>query len=207
MNSVKSESVPHIANLVSADEKYFEVLKDLCRNGSVTRMKAHSKADYLVVNDWVDSLKKPNESGEWLSVIFLKSTAIKVLFKVHYNPREVRQWVARALSINTQDVTNEKCQDFVKEFCNLSAGLLKTAFEEGDPKISLPFVTRGSDEGFFSADVTGGKKLFQQQWSISDLESQIFCSAEIEVFDAKSLDQLLLKSFGGDSESGDVEFF
>lgn len=193
--------------VMNHEDKYEEALKDLCRNGSMSRLKAHSKTDYLVVSDWPAHLTEYKDTGEWLSVIFVKSTAIKVLFKAHYHAKEIRQWVCRAQGIDIQDVTNEKCQDFIKEFCNLSAGLLKNAFEQTDSRISLPLITRGSDEMFFSCDYQGGKQIFEHKWVIGDLESQVFCSAEIEVYDSQSLEKLLLTSFGGGSDNGDVEFF
>lgn len=184
------------------------ILKDLCRNGSLSRLKSHARSEDIVIEDWQGKKDDLTQTGHWLSLIFIASKAIKIVFKTHYASKDISFFTANALEIPSPDrVSQKQCEDFVKEFCNLSAGLIKIAFEDSGSQISLPLVTRASDDMFFNADYTGGKQIFHDQWMLKHPKSKLACSVVIEIFDKKTLDRIILPSFGANEDNGDVEFF
>ena len=87
----------------------------------------------------------------FLSLIFVSSHAVKMSFQAKFTFEKCKPLVAMAFEKKTEEVTREQMEDFVKEFCNLTAGALKKNLEnEGfSSLISLPLLTRGQDEVFF----------------------------------------------------------
>ena len=55
-------------------------LKSMCRDLSLSRMKTHSCIDDIKVEETEDFGKK-DETGQWLSLIFVSSHAVKLNFK------------------------------------------------------------------------------------------------------------------------------
>lgn len=205
-NAPGAAAAPAVEELIQPDKT--KILEDLCRNGTLSRMRSHARLNDITIEELNGEEAAMASVGQWLSLIFIASKAVKIVFKTHYQANDIRFFAANALELPNPDrVTQKQIEDFVKEFCNLSAGIIKIAFEETGSRISLPMVTRASDDMFFNSDYNGGKQVFEDRWLLKHAKGQMACSVVIEVFDKKSLDRIILPSFGANDDNGDVEFF
>ena len=80
------------------------------------------------------------------------------------------------------EIQPNQVADFVKEFCNLTAGNIKQALEKSSvlTGISLPLVTRGFDELVFAST---GPQYLRDQWRIAMAEVFLDCSVITEIYD------------------------
>ena len=81
--------------------------------------------------------------GFWMSLILISGSIGRITFKVFYYSHEIATIAANALQKDSSQISTEQSGDFVKEFCNLTAGAIKKIFEENGFRvgISLPLIT------------------------------------------------------------------
>ena len=83
--------------------------------------------------------------GSRLAMITIAGLNFQVMIKVHFDPQT-------CLQAFSSDRTIRWFEDCLREYCNLLAGAIKKVFQSHDILcgISLPIVTAGYDEIFFS---------------------------------------------------------
>lgn len=164
-------------------EKPVELFK-LLRSSSLSRLKSHSKIEDI-------ELAEPDADvpvfGHWMGIILLSGPDLRVTFKVHYGSRKVRALAASAIGQAAKELSLNQIADFMREYCNMTAGHLKGFLDRGglEVGISLPLIIRGFDEIFFSAQ--DGKRVFGEMWKLHYAEAELTCSASVEVFEPAAL--------------------
>lgn len=90
--------------------------------------------------------------GHWQSVIFLLSPIMRITLKVFFDSHVSRAQLARIFHRPLADIKDALVYDHMRELLNIAGGSVKRFLEgEGIPAgTSLPLITRGFDEIFFS---------------------------------------------------------
>ena len=194
------------------DKFDFKKLKDEIRNVSLRRIKNHTCDDKIELEEVKELEGSKSVVGQWLSLIFVASSAVKMSFKAYYYTTDANYFTSKALGYDSVDkVSKDQVDDFIKEFCNLVAGAIKESFELGGTKslISLPLVTRGQDYVFFQVKETESNPLVLTDiWDLTLDEHSITCRIVFEVWDEEVIKKIDLLAFGAeDEEDGDIDFF
>jgi len=144
-----------IMNRDIKDDESNEFLKELCREISLTRLKKHSYIDIITQED-VKRKITPDQESQWISVIFVKGDNLKFSFKTQFITEDVKHFASQAYGESKTDeqINKRQIDEFIKEFCNLMGGGVKEHFEKNglNTQMSLPLLTRGQDNVFFSPD-------------------------------------------------------
>ena len=186
-------------------------LKTMCRDLSLSRMKTHSCIDDIKVEETEDFGKK-DETGQWLSLIFVSSHAVKLNFKCQFYSDDASFFTSKALGKDLEEVTKQNVDDFVKEYCNLSAGAIKQSLEGSGltSLISLPLMTRGSDDVFFKSHPRKdkGPLVYSDSWDLVYNGKSLTCHIYFEIYDKEAFQKIILNAFGADQEDdGEIDFF
>ena len=197
------------------EPEVFEGLRKLCEDLSAGRMKSHlgGREVHSRQCDGIDyDGGDDRKIGKWLSLVFVSSHVVKMSFQAKFTFEKCKPLVAMAFEKKTEEVTREQMEDFVKEFCNLTAGALKKNLEnEGfSSLISLPLLTRGQDEVFFKNHPmeVEGSIVFEHTWEVVCENNPLFCQINFEIFDKEGFEKIILGAFGAEEEDeGDIDFF
>jgi CheY-specific phosphatase CheX len=186
-------------------------LKKICRDLSLSRIKVHSCIDDITVREQ-DNYEKKDSIGQWLSLIFVSSHAVKLNFKCQFYNDEAAFFTSKALDKDQKDITKQQVDDFVKEFCNLSAGAVKKSLEGSGltSLISLPLMTRGSDDVFFKSHPRKekGPIVFSDSWDLIHSGKSLTCHIYFEIYDKEAFQKIILNAFGAEEEEdGEIDFF
>ncbi len=170
-----------------------------------------SRFSFLLQNksiELVEGVKEQLIFGHEMTMIFLSSAPIGVIFKAHFSPVEIAPCVADFTGKKVNGVAYGDTVDFMKEFCNLTIGNFKIILEQLNvfAGVSLPVNTRGFDEIFFP--VANGVNRFQQHWRLRSGSVNVICSAALQVLDESSFLALDFSSIAAEGDDGDgsVEF-
>ena len=190
----------------------FKKLKDEIRNVSLRRIKNHACDDKITLEEAEELEGSKSVIGQWLSLIFVASDAVKMSFKAYYYTTDANYFTSKALGHDSVDnISKDQVDDFIKEFCNLVAGAIKESLELGGTKslISLPLVTRGQDYVFFQVKETESNPLILSDiWDLTLDEHRITCRVVFEVWDEEVIKKIDLLAFGAeDEDDGDIDFF
>lgn len=180
---------------------------DFIRNAVKSRFVVHSRIDDSKLH--LESYKANDVVlGHWMSLILVSGKAAKITFKIHFAEKSAKFFAAHAIMAEQAKITTGQAHDFIKEFCNLSAGFLKRQFEEKGENfgISLPLVTRGFDEIFFPRK--DDKTRFSDIWTIGDGQASLTCSYFLEVFSPEQFSAIPFEILqpGAAADDGEVEF-
>tara|TARA_Y100001970_G_C14193537_1_gene836774 strand:+ start:997 stop:1578 length:582 start_codon:yes stop_codon:yes gene_type:complete len=179
-------------------------LMKLCRQLSLQRLQGHIGCQTLVQRECRDHGDSSNR--ESLSLVFLTSIGIKLNFKTHFTLEEARLFAMRGLGCKSKDeISRDMIEDFMKEYCNLFAGAIKSSFENKgfNSSISLPFLTRARDQIFFNQHpkTDEGEFVFEDAWEILMDGSVIRNQILIEIYDSDVLSKVVEKTDADDSGS------
>ena len=195
-----------------SDELDFEKLKQEVRNVSLRRMKNHACDEGIELEEVKELEIDKSIVGQWLSLIFVSSSAVKMSFKTYYYTADANYFTSKALGLDSVDeISKDQVDDFIKEFCNLVAGAIKESLELGGTKslISLPLVTRGQDYVFFEIRKTDeNPQVLTDIWDLTLNDHTITCRIVFEVWDKEAMNKIDLLAFGAeDEDDGDIDFF
>ena len=190
----------------------FKKLKEEVRGVSLRRMKNHACDETILLEDASELESSKSAIGQWLSLIFVSSSAVKMSFKTYYYTADANYFTSKALGLDSVDeISKDQVDDFIKEFCNLVAGAIKESLELGGTKslISLPLVTRGQDYVFFEIRKTDeNPQVLTDIWDLTLNDHTITCRIVFEVWDKEAMNKIDLLAFGAeDEDDGDIDFF
>ena len=141
-----------------------------------------------------------------LAHILVSGDGIEVNFKTHFMMEDARKYAALKLK---QDVVPDYLViDYIKEFCNLVAGKVRTSLEDSGLMLgqSLPFAIQGFNEMFYPRN--GGNSIVEA-WTISASCGQLMCSALVRILNNDVLPFVektaYVEQYG--KESGTIEIF
>lgn len=163
-------------------------LCELGREVSLARLKAFSRIENLEIREISGTSPV---LGFWMCFIMLLGKPMKIIFKAHFGLRNGKNLLRQALGLNPDEILDPQVVDFMKEFCNLTGGAMKSALERQkiETGLSIPLATRGIDEIF---DLFLCKGAVTDRWCIGNSDLFINCSLLTEVYDPSNLDQFSL---------------
>ena len=189
-------------------------LSELCKEISLKRFKNHSVSEGLKIGN-IREKDDGTEISQWLSLIFIKSSGLKISFKSKYHVENIKHFAANALLDSVKNLTKTKIDDFTKEFCNLTAGGIKEHLEKivGKSNISLPLLTRWDDNVFFLPNILDDRNSFSfhDSWEIyldSNKNRFIQCYLSVEVSDENEVKALMEEMHYTEevAEDGEIDF-
>lgn len=184
-----------------------ENVLSLIRECALRRMKSHSSSSGVEIAEIGPNYKR-TVHGNWMGLILISGADLRVTFKVHFDIKNVRVIIGNLLGSEPQTISSGLALDFIKEFCNLTAGYIKQILEEAiDPVItgiSLPIVTKGFDDLFYkesSADE------ISEIWKIVIDGIVLYCTPHINIFTTDKLSKVSMPQVETATEDdGDIDF-
>ncbi len=175
----------------------------LVRNISKSMLAFQGKRQDFVLEEIQGNLQV---ISHWMSLILVSGPALKITFKAHFKNKVARLLAAPVYSKEPDALTEEQGLDFMREFCNLTAGSIKKALLNHNIKtgVSLPVVTRGFDELFFSSAAM--PNVYSDRWTINSPVGEIHCSVNVEVVQPVDFSKITDDVPEDSDNSGDVEF-
>ena len=156
----------------------FEKIKSMIANVAISRLRSLCQREDFEIQE---------VSGEeqvfapWMSLILISGPQIRLTFKAYFKSKTAAAFAAPLFRLPVEQILVDQAIDFIREYCNLTAGGLKKALADAglSTGISLPVVTRGFDEIFFRADQGAGQSL---HWTIQTGTESIGVSVFAEIF-------------------------
>jgi len=183
-------------------------IQQFCKDVSLKRFQAHCQNDKLILTEQTEDLTL--SGNVWKCGILWGNDDIHGLLIVNFTTINILA-IASSMFENTKDsVLFEHTKDFMKEYCNLYAGLLKGTFDNAHIKthISLPIIAKSLDTlacfGGLRDNTLTEKWILKNGSSFIEVESSIHFS---EGFDLKQLDFLSESKTDKSPSEGDVDFF
>ncbi len=177
--------------------------KKLLRNITVKMIDFESQRKNFAVSD----LEVPQRVlGHWMSLILVSGPGIKITFKAHFMTKLAQILAAPAYGKTPDRVTEDQGLDFMREFCNLSAGGFKKSLLNHQIKtgVSIPIVTRGFDEIFFPQSEE--QNVTSDFWMLKSGEDFFYCSVIIEVYQDIDFSKISENLEEDQNDQGNVEF-
>ena len=110
--------------------------------------------------------------AHWMSIILLVGPRTKMTFKAHFNTSAGQNLAAPAYNKNVGQISLVQVHDYMREYCNLTAGGIKgVLLSKLSVNLSLPVVCRGFDELFFTE-----KSSYVDQWKLVFNGMEIICT-------------------------------
>ncbi len=179
-----------------------EILFNTVRRISLMRLQDISGVEEIKI------LEEPMSTrlifAHWKSSILLSGHAIQLQFKTYFNSRNTSSLISQKFKKSEQDVSVMIIKDFFREFCNVTAGGLKSFFLAHNVKtgISLPLVTRSFDD-ILEEEKDQDNRIFDV-WRLQSGKTKITCAVEAFVNDWNALSEIEehqdLKLNGGEIE-------
>ena len=176
----------------------------LIRNISLARMTQQGQVEGLQIQE-VDG--NPSVYSHWMAIILVSGSSIKLTFKTHFKTRFAQIMAANAYNLSPEKIGRDQAIDFMREFCNLTAGGTKASLLSNSINlaISLPIVTRGFDEIFFTELLT--QKSLTDHWRLAAKNCEIFCSTTIDFFETVDLTNIEPDFVNGPRSESEIELF
>ncbi|MBG08136.1 MAG: hypothetical protein CME68_05220 [Halobacteriovoraceae bacterium] len=167
------------------DPECLNKMKDLVRNVSIDRFRRAAQNDSYILLE--TSKLKRDVYDHWMALILVSGKALRMTLKVHFNIKSSKKMASPIYGKTPEKLEVRQAKDFIKEFCNLSAGSIKKIFEDQsvDVGISLPLVIRGFDEVFFERQ--NKNSIIEDKFRIENGGVGVLCTNIVEVFNQSLL--------------------
>ena len=185
----------------------------ITRSSIEDRVRVHSRNPEITLCEPNRDVKPGQVLGHWMSLILLSGESLRMTMKIHYNLFDVKLIAYPTYGMNSPDQLSDKqAIDFMKELCNLSAGLVVKIFEENNLPLgmSLPLCSRGFNEIF--SDYTPAVKpfvKFADLWSLQCSGNTFMLSSVVEILDTFALRNILkyeIPVSTAESDDGEMDF-
>ncbi len=155
------------------------------------RMKIHSHYEDITITPLEDRPDGPRVFKNWMSIILVSGQTARLTIKVHFDQVDAKNFASKAFDMSAEELESKLSTDFMKEYCNLSAGLFKKLFEEVQlfVGISLPFYTRGFYEVFF--DQQEKKYSHIEYYKMKFHDHDLVMSTNLEIFNLQDAMKIL----------------
>ena len=171
--------------------------KDSCRKISLDRLEKYTKIEGLKKRDlFIGDPGKDHNVGKKLTFIMAESPSLRFNFQTFFTHDMANVFLSGSnKESSVLEHPNEDVIDFMKEFCNLTAGGIKMILAKGHDKLSnlsLPMITRGQDSIFLMADDhVEDIRLIEDSWDICFNDQKITCKITLEIYDQPSFFEML----------------
>lgn len=171
----------------------------------MTKKRVESMSDSIASINCKDLESDSCVYFPWMSMVLLASRSIRITLRVHFAQEGLKNWTAKAFRKSTEDLSESEIKDFAKEMANLFGGRVKAKLETEKIEIgmSLPMLTRGFEDLFFSAANNRDRFIFS--WLIEDRPQWVAISLVVDVMDQALLNREWTHVEEQEQDSGDVE--
>lgn len=147
----------------------------------------------------------------WLVKIIVSSEPIRIQFKVYYTV-ELAKAFYQSKHPNSKDLAVRIYHDFIREFCNLTAGAIKvwladlvTVMKTDDLVVNLPDQKPAVVEmpPFNKADTDD---VLYDSWTFVASGKKLLCVSEVQVFDWKQVADIQPNLVVQDEAAEEIEF-
>ena len=144
--------------------------------------------------------------GETLAFILVSGQELNLQFKIHFENDRMKALVGESLGVPMLQVIADQVEDFAREFCNLAGGELVALLNSNScqSSLSLPFISSGLDELFFS-DLNYPSET-RDFWEIECSGSRFVCTSVIEIRDSVAFASRAIIVGNGEQDT-DAVFF
>jgi hypothetical protein len=161
------------------------------------RLERYTKIEGLKKRDLFisDGTENP-DIGKKLTFVMAESTSVRFSFQAFFTHEMANVFMSESNKEKSGiDHPNEDVIDFMKEFCNLTAGGIKMILAKGHDRLSnlsLPMITRSQDSIFLMADSSVDDiRLIEYSWDICFNNQKITCKITVEIYDQNSFFEML----------------
>tara|TARA_Y100001958_G_C21192373_1_gene520295 strand:+ start:569 stop:1411 length:843 start_codon:yes stop_codon:yes gene_type:complete len=164
----------------------------LDRLGKYTKIKGLKNRDFFIGEPTADQ-----NVGKKLTFVMAESSSLRFNFQAYFTHDIANKFLIGEKLEEVEEPLNspDDVVDFMKEFCNLTAGGIKMILAKGHDKLSnlsLPMLTRAQDSIFLMVDsTTDSIRLIEDSWDICFKNFSITCKITIEIYDQESFFELL----------------
>lgn len=183
-------TVDERSNLNELVDQLKEKISRMIFSGSISRLESQIKNIQVECRDVPADFAHGKVLKNWMSIILVSGPSIRITLKAHYDKKDARSALSSTI-VKNENITNTQLFDFVKEYSNLCAGILKKHFVSIDVPvgISLPLNTRGFYEAYF-------QPLRQNNtlYSVKELcfeQNSFYISCLIEILNPRELRPLI----------------
>jgi hypothetical protein len=162
----------------------FSFLREFIRNAATTRLSSCVKDYQVEIREIGDD--EDFSYDHWIAAIVISATTIRVNFRVHFTTKAAREFVAMNQVLKNATDPNIS-HDFVREYCNLTAGAIKRGLDHvnsdgGGYIVNLPYQTPAFDN---VTNLSKGvdRDLVKDCWAYRLNGQELICVTEIEVLD------------------------
>ena len=162
------------------------------RLGKYTKIKGLKNRDFFIADPSADQ-----NVGKKLTFVMAESSSLRFNFQAFFTHDVANKFLIGDSKIETEDIINspDDVVDFMKEFCNLTAGGIKMILAKGHDRLSnlsLPMMTRAQDSIFLMVDsTTDAIRLIEDSWDICFKDFSITCKITIEIYDQEAFFEML----------------
>lgn len=189
-----------------------KLITSMVRLASVTQLQVVTSAseDEITIEDVLPDTDLSYD--HWVSVIFVSGKALRMTFRTHFSSKDARSLAARTFEKEIEEVNVEISHDFIREFCNLTAGAVKRCIieaqsdDESDVSIGVPEQFPSYDGVNIKNEVS--KRPHTNFWALKLDENELICAASIEVLDWSLIESIETLEFSSIlvSSEGDIQF-
>jgi hypothetical protein len=198
-------------NIIDASSHNIQKVIDLAVNSALASMKSSLRCaeSDLSTKQITDELDLTYD--HWICCIVVAFKGFSVTFSVHFTSKAARHLASLGTGKNMQDMTPKLCHDFMREYCNLTAGSIKERLRQCDFEVNgtNSLMLPSQEPSFDVVKLDSSDNDWLYNWMIEHKQSSsLICSAKIQVDDPKLLTNLekLDKPAVLIDDSGDVEF-
>lgn len=148
----------------------------------------------------------------WLVKIIVSSESLRIQFKVYYS-LDLAKKLYHSKHFGSKDVPGRVYHDFIREFCNLTAGAIKlwlvdliTVMKTDDLIVNLPDQKPAMVE-MPPLDKADDEDVLYDAWLFKVAAHELLCATEIQIFDWALVASIQPNvHVAADSESDQIEF-
>jgi hypothetical protein len=199
-------SIPDAMGAKGSAQATADRLRELLREASVAQACQYFSGSEVSLVDCPQDLKLGQVLKRYIAMVLLTSPALRIVFKVHFNPEQVRAYCRD--KGGTEDLLSDKgLVDFMKELGNQMGGRICRIFESNGISMgmSIPLCTRGFCEVYTDYKTkTGAVVKFGDFWRLEGPFQSLYCSCYVELTTRDDLSGI--KCIDEQSDEGELDF-
>lgn len=151
---------------------------------------------------------KLDEDEDWLVKIVVNADGVKFKFKVYYSVDIAKTFLSQKKALQNRTIAPSLCHDFIREFCNLTAGAIKiwlqsnysASNEAGELIVNLPDQKPAAIEPLekMEDESAGQQEVLLDKWCYKLNDQSLICAVEVRITDWEKIQNLM----GGKTDTG-----
>lgn len=181
-------------------------LRTLLRDASVVQASQYFNGEEITLITSPPEHQLGQVLKRYIVMVLLTSAELRVLFKVHFNPDQMRAY-RLAKGCSEEDLTDKQLIDFMKELSNQMGGRVCRIFDAHHISMgmSIPLCTRGIYEIYADyKSKTGAIIKFGDFWRLDGNFDSIYCSCYVELISKEDFSNI--KCTDEQSQEGELDF-